>query len=78
MRGDYSLLVRIDEEQLELAVGVIDFPWQYTWDKNLETWLKALGILGGPKNAISIVISPKKYKKRWNQDNHDNFQVHRQ
>lgn len=62
---DYSLLVGIDEQRQELAIGIIDFIRQYTWDKQLETWVKASGILGGPKNAAPTVISPKQYKKRF-------------
>ena len=62
---DYSLLVGIDEEKRDLVVGIIDFMRQYTWDKHLETWVKASGILGGPKNASPTVISPKEYKKRF-------------
>ncbi|KAK3013615.1 hypothetical protein RJ639_009318 [Escallonia herrerae] len=62
---DYSLLVGIDEEKKELVVGIIDFMRQYTWDKHLETWVKASGILGGPKNTSPTVISPQQYKKRF-------------
>ncbi|KAH8521214.1 hypothetical protein H0E87_002318 [Populus deltoides] len=62
---DYSLLVGVDEEKHELALGIIDFMRQYTWDKHLETWVKASGILGGPKNEAPTVISPKQYKKRF-------------
>nr|XP_009410073.2 PREDICTED: putative 1-phosphatidylinositol-3-phosphate 5-kinase FAB1C [Musa acuminata subsp. malaccensis] len=62
---DYSLLVGIDETQKELVIGIIDFMRQYTWDKQLETWVKASGILGGPKNATPTVISPDQYKKRF-------------
>ncbi|CAN6465674.1 unnamed protein product [Victoria cruziana] len=62
---DYSLLVGVDEERKELVLGIIDFMRQYTWDKHLETWVKAAGILGGPKNASPTVISPKQYKKRF-------------
>ncbi|OEL14943.1 putative 1-phosphatidylinositol-3-phosphate 5-kinase FAB1C [Dichanthelium oligosanthes] len=62
---DYSLLVGIDEEKKELVVGIIDFLRQYTWDKQLETWVKASGILGGPKNEPPTVISPIQYKKRF-------------
>lgn len=62
---DYSLLVGVDEERQELVLGIIDFIRQYTWDKHLETWVKASGILGGPKNAPPTVISPKQYKKRF-------------
>lgn len=62
---DYSLLVGVDEEKHELVVGIIDFMRQYTWDKHLETWVKAAGILGGPRNASPTVISPDQYKKRF-------------
>ncbi|KAL8224385.1 hypothetical protein R6Q57_019860 [Mikania cordata] len=62
---DYSLLVGVDEEKKELVLGIIDFMRQYTWDKHLETWVKASGILGGPKNATPTIISPKQYKKRF-------------
>ncbi|KAL9228476.1 hypothetical protein vseg_004055 [Gypsophila vaccaria] len=62
---DYSLLVGVDEEKHELVLGIIDFMRQYTWDKHLETWVKASGILGGPKNVSPTVISPMQYKKRF-------------
>lgn len=62
---DYSLLVGIDDENKELVLGIIDFMRQYTWDKHLETWVKASGILGGPRNAPPTIISPKQYKKRF-------------
>ncbi|ONL98753.1 1-phosphatidylinositol-3-phosphate 5-kinase FAB1B [Zea mays] len=62
---DYSLLVGVDEKRHELVMGIIDFIRQYTWDKHLETWVKASGILGGPKNVSPTVISPKQYKKRF-------------
>lgn len=62
---DYSLLAGIDETKNELVIGIIDYMRQYTWDKQLETWVKASGILGGPKNAPPTVISPLQYKKRF-------------
>uniref|UniRef100_A0A803KQV4 1-phosphatidylinositol-3-phosphate 5-kinase n=1 Tax=Chenopodium quinoa TaxID=63459 RepID=A0A803KQV4_CHEQI len=62
---DYSLLVGVDKGKHELVLGIIDFMRQYTWDKHLETWVKASGILGGPKNVSPTVISPKQYKKRF-------------
>ncbi|XP_076932212.1 putative 1-phosphatidylinositol-3-phosphate 5-kinase FAB1C [Bidens hawaiensis] len=62
---DYSLLVGVDEESKELVLGIIDFMRQYTWDKQLETWVKASGILGGPKNASPTIVSPKQYKRRF-------------
>ncbi|KAK6122362.1 hypothetical protein DH2020_043872 [Rehmannia glutinosa] len=52
---DYSLLVGVDEDRKELVLGIIDYMRQYTWDKHLETWVKASGILGGPKNATPTI-----------------------
>ncbi|GKV42909.1 hypothetical protein SLEP1_g50267 [Rubroshorea leprosula] len=62
---DYSLLVGVDDENKELVLGIIDFMRQYTWEKHLETWVKASGILGGPKNASPTIISPVEYKTRF-------------
>lgn len=62
---DYSLLVGVDEERKELVIGIIDYMRQYTWDKHLETWVKASGILGGPRNASPTIISPDQYKRRF-------------
>lgn len=62
---DYSLLVGVDDEKKELVLGIIDYMRQYTWDKHLETWVKASGFLGGPKNAAPTIVSPKQYKKRF-------------
>ncbi|KAK4267136.1 hypothetical protein QN277_023959 [Acacia crassicarpa] len=62
---DYSLLLGVDDEKHELVLGIIDFMRQYTWDKHLETWVKASGILGGSKNSSPTVISPQQYKKRF-------------
>ena len=36
---------------------------QYTWDKQLETWVKSTGILAGGKEPT--VISPKQYLRRF-------------
>ncbi|KAK4763836.1 hypothetical protein SAY87_013274 [Trapa incisa] len=62
---DYSLLVGVDDESKVLVLGIIDFMRQYTWDKHLESWVKASGILGGPKNVSPTIISPEQYKKRF-------------
>ncbi|XP_062233139.1 1-phosphatidylinositol-3-phosphate 5-kinase FAB1B-like isoform X2 [Phragmites australis] len=62
---DYSLLVGIDEESKELVMGIIDYLRQYTWDKQLETWVKASRFLGGSKDVLPTIISPDQYKKRF-------------
>ncbi|KAK3001316.1 hypothetical protein RJ639_022281 [Escallonia herrerae] len=61
----HDLLFGMDEEKYELVLGIIDFMRQYTWDKHLETWVKASGVVGGSKSALPMVISPKQYKKRF-------------
>jgi 1-phosphatidylinositol-3-phosphate 5-kinase len=55
---DYSLLVGVDKQKHEL-----DYLRQYTWDKQLETWVKTSLVV--PKNVSPTVISPKEYKKRF-------------
>ncbi|XP_010555713.1 PREDICTED: putative 1-phosphatidylinositol-3-phosphate 5-kinase FAB1D [Tarenaya hassleriana] len=59
---DYSLLVGV-EEGGEMVCGIIDYVRQYTWDKQLETWVKSSLVV--PKNLLPTVISPKEYKKRF-------------
>ena len=61
---DYSLLAGVDKHSGELVVGIIDFIRQYTWDKQLETYVKASGVLGG-SGKEPTVISPNQYKKRF-------------
>lgn len=60
---DYSLLVGVDAQRQELVCGIIDYLRQYTWDKQLETWVKSSLVV--PKNVLPTVISPKEYKKRF-------------
>lgn len=48
----------------ELVVGIIDFMRRFTWDKQLETWVKSTGIMGF-RGKIPTVISPKQYKLRF-------------
>uniref|UniRef100_A0A0E0LQD7 1-phosphatidylinositol-3-phosphate 5-kinase n=1 Tax=Oryza punctata TaxID=4537 RepID=A0A0E0LQD7_ORYPU len=60
---DYSLLVGVDKQKHELVFGIIDYLRQYTWDKQLETWVKSSLVV--PKNVSPTVVSPKEYKKRF-------------
>lgn len=60
---DYSLLVGVDKKNHEIVFGIIDYLRQYTWDKQLETWVKTSLVV--PKNELPTVISPREYKKRF-------------
>ncbi|XP_075509360.1 putative 1-phosphatidylinositol-3-phosphate 5-kinase FAB1D [Primulina tabacum] len=60
---DYSLLVGVDTQGRELVCGIIDYLRQYTWDKQIENWVKSSLVV--PKNQLPTVISPKEYKKRF-------------
>lgn len=60
---DYSLLVSVDTQGRELVCGIIDYIRQYTWDKQLETWVKSSLVV--PKNTLPTIISPREYKKRF-------------
>ncbi len=37
---------------------------QYTWDKQLETWVKSTGFLGGAGKEPTV-ISPRQYCRRF-------------
>uniref|UniRef100_A0A0E0IHB2 1-phosphatidylinositol-3-phosphate 5-kinase n=1 Tax=Oryza nivara TaxID=4536 RepID=A0A0E0IHB2_ORYNI len=54
---DYSLFVGVDKQKKELVFGIIDYLRQYTWDKQLESWVKTS--LFVPKNLSPTVSSPK-------------------
>ncbi|XP_073135555.1 putative 1-phosphatidylinositol-3-phosphate 5-kinase FAB1D [Henckelia pumila] len=60
---DYSLLVGVDTQGRKLVCGIIDYLRQYTWDKQIENWVKSSLVV--PKNHLPTVISPKEYKKRF-------------
>ncbi|KAK4444070.1 putative phosphatidylinositol-4-phosphate 5-kinase [Podospora aff. communis PSN243] len=61
---DYSLMIAVDEVKKELVVGIIDCIRTYTWDKQLESWIKNRGFAGGGKNRPTVT-SPKEYKSRF-------------
>lgn len=61
---DYSLLCGVDRRGGVLTIGIIDYVRQYTWDKQLETYVKASGVLGGAGREPTV-ISPNQYKKRF-------------
>ncbi|XP_060216369.1 putative 1-phosphatidylinositol-3-phosphate 5-kinase FAB1D isoform X2 [Lycium barbarum] len=60
---DYSLLVGVDSQRRELVCGIIDYLRQYTWDKQLENWVKSSLVV--PKNQLPTIVSPKEYYKRF-------------
>ena len=50
----------------ELVVGVIDYLRRYTWDKQLETYVKYAGVLGeGGIGREPTVIGPERYARRF-------------
>ncbi len=63
---DYSLLIGFHKERKELVVGLVDYLRQYTWDKQIESWVKSSGLLGGAGKEPTIV-SPRQYARRFQQ-----------
>ena len=61
---DYSLLVGFRKGKRELVVGLVDYVRQYTWDKQVESWVKQSGLLGGAGKEPTI-ISPRQYARRF-------------
>jgi 1-phosphatidylinositol-3-phosphate 5-kinase len=61
---DYSLILGLDADTGELVVGMVDYIRSYTWDKQIESWVKTQsGILGGAGDPT--VISPLQYSARF-------------
>jgi hypothetical protein len=56
--------VGFDRGRKELVVGLIDFIRQYSWDKQVESWVKMSGILGGAGKEPTVV-SPHQYCRRF-------------
>ena len=63
---DYSLLVGFSRSEGNLIIGLVDYLRQYTWDKQVESWVKASGLLGGAGKEPTI-ISPNQYAQRFTQ-----------
>jgi len=72
---DYSLLVGVDAQREDLVVGIIDFIRQYTWDKQLETWAKSSGIVGGTSKGAPTVTSPVNYMERFRKQMGSYFRI---
>ena len=60
---DYSILVGIDEEKMELVVGIIDYLRQYDILKQLERVGKSVGMVAGQDSPT--IIQPPLYKQRF-------------
>lgn len=61
---DYSLLLGLNINSKHIVIGIIDYIRKYTWDKQLETWVKSSGLMGG-RGKVPTVISPIQYKLRF-------------
>eukprot|EP00804_Cyclotella_cryptica_P008084 CCRYP_004583-RD/>CCRYP_004583-RD protein AED:0.04 eAED:0.04 QI:1013/1/1/1/0.87/0.66/9/209/1984 len=60
---DYSILVGIDEEKMELVVGIIDYMRQYDILKQMERVGKSLPMVVG--SEAPTIIQPPLYKARF-------------
>ncbi|KAJ5074987.1 1-phosphatidylinositol 3-phosphate 5-kinase-related [Anaeramoeba ignava] len=73
---DYSLLVGIDDKNHQIIIVVIDYLRQYTWDKQLESWVKRTGLVGGGQKAKpQLLFSPEDYKNRFQKYIQKYFQI---
>ena len=60
---DYSILVGIDEEKMELVVGIIDYMRQYDIMKQMERVGKSIPMVVGKEEPT--IIQPPLYKARF-------------
>ena len=60
---DYSILVGVDEDTMELVVGIIDFMRQYDILKQMERVGKSLPMVVG--SEAPTIIQPPLYKARF-------------
>lgn len=60
---DYSLVIGLDEGGNTIVAGIIDYIRTYTWDKKIESWVKARAATSNIKEPT--VVSPKQYKGRF-------------
>jgi len=58
---DYSLLLIIDEKNMKIRLGIIDFLRIYTWDKQLEHMGKIVINAG----AVPTITNPNDYRERF-------------
>lgn len=61
---DYSLILGLDKERMQLVVGIIDFVREYTFDKKIESLIKSSGIMG-EAGAEPTIVSPNAYRTRF-------------
>jgi len=57
---DYSLLVGVDKENLELVLGIIDYVRPFTWDKKIERVVKS--VVG---SELPTIVEPELYRERF-------------
>ena len=63
---DYSLITGIDNNSNEVVIGIIDYMRKYTWDKQLETWVKSARYIAiNERGKTPTVVSPLQYKRRF-------------
>ena len=58
------MLLQLQLQRTSSSLSFALFALQYTWDKQVETWVKKSGILGGA-GKDPTVISPKQYCRRF-------------
>lgn len=57
---DYSLLVGVDKENMELVLGIIDYVRPFTWDKKIERVVKSV-----VSTELPTIIEPELYRERF-------------
>ena len=67
-----SVAIQRDVDCRSVIFFLIDFIRTFTWDKKLEMYVKASGILGG-QGRMPTVVSPELYRTRFTEAMHRYF-----
>lgn len=65
---DYSLLVGVDKDNMELILGIIDYVRPFTWDKKIERVVKSV-----ISTEMPTIVEPELYQQRFCKAMNDYF-----
>ncbi|KII66195.1 1-phosphatidylinositol 3-phosphate 5-kinase [Thelohanellus kitauei] len=62
---DFSLIVGVNKQTMELKMGIVDYLRKYTWDKRLESVVKSKILIATSAGRLPTIVSPTEYRMRF-------------